>query len=247
MTDDQARAYNTPEFSLKLPDVSRLGETLPARVGEPAPDFTALTLDGQTLGLRDVLATHHLVLMTGSITSPMCAINVPAMNRLHADYRDAGVAFCLLYTKESHPGERYPHHTSLEQKLAHARDLQRLEGVAFPILVDDLDGAIHRRYGPWPTALFVVHRDGRLVYRSTIADPRDLRLYLEDLVAADPLAANPERVPHITYSERIVEHAPDEAAHYRVYERAGAKAFEDYWQAFPALRDRWPTARQSGG
>jgi hypothetical protein len=84
------------------------------------------------------------------------------------------------------------------------------------------------------------------VYRSTIADPRDLRLYLEDLVAADRLAANPNRVPHVSYSERLIEHDADEWPHYRVYERAGPQAFEDYWQAFPTLRDRWPLARRSG-
>ena len=39
-----------------------------------------------------------------------------------------------------------------EQKLSYARDLKRLENVQLPILVDHLDGRIHRSYGTWPNA-----------------------------------------------------------------------------------------------
>jgi carbon monoxide dehydrogenase subunit G/peroxiredoxin len=238
--NDEARAYNTPGFSLKLPDIQRLGDTLPARTGAPAPDFEAPTVDGREVRLKDLIGHRHVVLMTGSITSPMCAIAVPAMNRLHAQFDPRGVDFYLLYTKESHPGENYPHHASLEQKFAHALDLRRLENVQFPILVDGIEGRIHRKYGPWPTAAFVIRRDGRLVYRSTIVNPTELECYLEELLASDALDADPDRIPHIGYSEQIVEHPADQATHRRVYERAGPKAFEDYWKVFPALRNRWP-------
>lgn len=238
--NDEARAYNTPGFSLKLPDMERLGDTMPVRAGAPAPDFEAASLDGRLIRLEELRSRRHVVLMTGSITSPMCAVALPAMNRLHARFGDRGVDFYLLYTKESHPGERYPHHISLEQKFAHARDLQRLEDVRFPVLVDGIEGRIHRSYGPWPTAAFVIHKDGRLVYRSTIVNPAELERYLEELVASDALGANPDRIPHVGYSERVIEHAADQATHRRVYERAGPKAFEDYWKVFPALRDRWP-------
>ncbi|HEY7062769.1 MAG TPA: redoxin family protein [Chloroflexota bacterium] len=238
--DEAARAYNTPDFSLRLPDATRLGDTLPARVGEAAPAFEAPILDGAVFRLSDARDRSHVVLLMGSITSPMCAIHVPALNRLQGRFGSRGVRFFLVYTKESHPGERYAHHTSMEQKIGYARDLRHLEAVEVPILVDSLDGRVHRAYGPWPTSLFVVHRDSRLVYRSTIADPRELEGFLEELLAADALGGQPDRVPHVGYSERIIEHDADEAAHYRVYERAGPKAFEDYWQAFPALRGRWP-------
>jgi hypothetical protein len=238
--DAQARAYNTPDFSLDIPRGTHLGDTLPAKVGAPAREFEAARLDGTVFRLAEERGRRHVVLMMGSITSPMCAIAIPALNRLHADLGERGVAFYLVYTRESHPGERYPHHTSLAQKTAHARDLQRLEDVRFPILVDSLDGAIHCAYGLWPTSLFVVHRDGRLVYRSTIANPPELAQYLAQLLAEDALAAKPEVAPHVSYTECVVAHDVDEGAHYRVYERAGPKAFGDYWRTFPALRDRWP-------
>lgn len=238
--NEDARTYNTPDFALRVPDMERLGATMPVRVGVMAPDFEAPTVEGRVIRLQDLRGKRHVVLMMGSITSPMCVIAIPAMNRLYGELGGQGIDFYLVYTKESHPGERYPHHTSLDQKVAHARDLQRLEGVRFPILVDSLDGRIHRSYGPWPTSLFVIHRDGRLVYRSTMASPGELEQYLEELIASDSLTVSSERVPHLGYAERLVEHEAEQEAHRRVYARAGPKAFEDYWKVFPALRDRWP-------
>ena len=76
-------------------------------------------------------------------------------------------------------------HSSLEQKLSYACDLQRLENVRVPILVDHLDGRIHRAYGVWPNALFVIHKDGRLIFRSNMANDRELRQFLDDLLVAE--------------------------------------------------------------
>ncbi len=237
---NQTQTYNTPDFRIKLPDPARLGETIPVRVGEMAPEFEAQVLDGETVRLRDLRDQGHVVLMMGSITSPMCAAVIPGMNQIFADFGEHGINFYLLYVKESHPGEHYLHHTSMDQKLLHARDLREAENVKFPILVDSLEGSIHRSYGPWPTSLFVIHRDGQLAYRSTIADPPDLRHYLNELFVWDRLSANPDRVSHISYSERLIEHEPDQAVHRRVYNRAGPQAFEDFWRQFPSQRGRWP-------
>jgi hypothetical protein len=44
----------------------------------------------------------------------------------------------------------------------------------------------------------------------------------------------------LQYSERIVPHVADQATHRRIYERAGPKAFEDYWARRPHNRNRWP-------
>lgn len=238
MTEEE-RAYNTEEFSVSGPHPAHPGERLEAKIGSVAPAFEAPNLDGATVRLSDFRGRCHVVLMTGAVMSPMCAFEIPAMNRLHEELATRGVCFFLLYTRESHPAENYPAHHSFEQKLAHARDLKRLEDVRLPILVDSLDGKVHRSYGSWPNALFVIHKDGRLVYRSNMANDCELRQFLEDLLAADRLAAE-GRVLHAQYSERLVGHEADQATHRRVYERAGPKAFEDYWQRRPENRNRWP-------
>ena len=237
--NDAERAYNLEAFAVATPAPTSPGETLAAKVGIMAPDFVVPALDGTIVRLSDFHGKRHVVIMTGAVTSPMCAFEVPAFNQLQREFQDRDVSFFLLYTRESHPAENYPSHSSSEQKLAHARDLQRLEGVQFPIIVDRLDGEIHRSYGVWPNALFVIHKDGRLVFRSNMANHRELRQFLEDLTAADRAAAE-GRVLHLQYSERIVAHEADQTTHHRVYQRAGAKAFEDYWARRPQHRNRWP-------
>jgi peroxiredoxin len=236
--NDEERAYNLEIFAGTAPPTNP-GQTMAAKVGVMAPDFAAPALDGTMVRLSDFRGKRHVVITTGAVTSPMCAFEIPAFNQLQREFQDRDVAFFLLYTRESHPAENYPSQSSWEQKLAHARDLQRLENVEFPIIVDSLDGKIHQGYGTWPNALFVVHKDGRLIMRSNMANHRELRQFLDDLMAADQATAE-GRVLHLLYSERIVAHEADQATHRRVYERAGTKAFEDYWTKRPQHRHRWP-------
>jgi peroxiredoxin len=216
--NDAERAYNSEDFAVATPAAINPGETMAAKVGVAAPDFEAVALDGRTVRLSEFRDKRHVVIMTGAVTSPMCAFE---------------------YTRESHPAEHYSAHQSFEQKLAYARDLQRLEGVRVPFIVDHLDGRIHRAYGVWPNALFVIHKDGRLIFRSNMTGRHELREFIDSLLAAEKAAAE-GRVTHLQYSERVLAHEADQATHRRVYERAGPKAFEDYWVKRPQNRNRWP-------
>jgi peroxiredoxin len=236
--NEQERAYNLDEFTAGV-SLTNPGDTMPAKVGSAAPEFETTTIDGKLVRLSDARGKQNIVLMTGAITSPMCAFEVPAINQLQKDFADKQISFFLLYTRESHPAENYGAHTSLDQKIAYARELQKLEDIRFPILVDHLDGRIHRAYGVWPNALFVIHRDGRLIFRSNMANHNELRQFLQDIDAAEKAAAD-GRVLHLQYSERVIAHEADQATHRRVYERAGPKAFEDYWAKRPQNRNRWP-------
>lgn len=236
--NEQERAYNLEEFAAGA-NSTNPGDTMPAKIGAAAPQFEATDLDGATVRLSDFRGKQHVVMMTGAITSPMCAFEAPAFNQLQQDFAGKPIRFFLLYTRESHPAENFGAHTSFEQKLSYARKLQQLEDIRLPILVDHLDGRIHRAYGLWPNALFVIHKDSRLIFRSNMANHAELRQFLEDIVAAEKAAAE-GRVLHLQYSERIIAHEADQATHRRVYERAGPKAFEDYWAKRPQNRNRWP-------
>jgi peroxiredoxin len=238
LMNEQERAYNLAEFAAGASGTNP-GETMPAQVGVSAPEFEAQSLDGTIIRLSDFRGRRHVVMMTGAVTSPMCAFEAPELERLRNDFAGESFEFFLLYTRESHPAENYRAHESFEQKFSYARELQRLEDIRLPIIVDHLDGRIHRAYGAWPNALFVIHKDGRLVYRSNMANHRELRQFLEDVIAAERAGAA-GRVVHLQYSERVVAHEADQATHRRVYERAGPKAFEDYWAKRPQNRNRWP-------
>ena len=167
----------------------------------------------------------------GAITSPVTATNIQELNHLWEYFRWRPVQFLFVYVREPHPGEVYPHHTSMEQKIAVAREFRDLEGVRFPVLVDELDGRVHRAYGPRPNPMFVVRRNGRLVYRAGHAQAQGLHEYLEHLLLWDQVLD--EGLPtHNMYVEQIRFMIPDGPHHKQVVKRAGPKAVREMQQAF---------------
>ena len=203
------------------------------RVGMPAPDFDLPSTDGGRVRLSDVLRERHAVLVFGAITSPVTATNLPELNHLWEYFKWRPVQFLFVYAREPHPGEVYPHHTSMEQKIAVARELQQLEGIRFPVLVDELDGRVHRAYGPRPNPCFVVSRNGRLVYRAAHAEATTLREYLEHLLLWDEVAA--QGLPtHNMYLEAVRFIIPDGPLHKSVVKRAGPKAVREMEGEFGA-------------
>jgi hypothetical protein len=67
----------------------------------------------------------------------------------------SGFQFFIIYAREAHPGEHYPHHRSFEQKVTHARKLRELDKVDdIPILLDDIRGSTHWAYGLLPNMVF---------------------------------------------------------------------------------------------
>lgn len=114
------------------------------------------------------------------------------MNALADRFVDHDVASVFLYTYEAHPGEHYPHLTSMEQKFRHARDLRDVCGVTRPILLDSLDGACHRAYGSMPNMTWVFTRAGMPLYKSDWTDSKslehDLERFYEGLARSGPKA-----------------------------------------------------------
>ena len=85
---------------------------------------------------------------------------MPRLERLRQEYETLGFDFRIVYVREAHPGENFPHHTSCAQKVHHAVALRDLEGVRIPIVVDSLDGATHQAYGMRPNMIYVIDREG---------------------------------------------------------------------------------------
>jgi hypothetical protein len=68
--------------------------------------------------------------------------------------------------REAHPGEHLGAHASLDDKVAAARRLRDELGIARPILVDDLEGTVHRAYGLLPNMSWVIDRGGTILYKA---------------------------------------------------------------------------------
>lgn len=98
------------------------------------------------------------------------------------EYADRGVRFVFVYTREAHPGELFPHHESMAQKLEHARAMVQRDGMTRPMLVDSLDGPVHHAYGRLPNMAYIVGGGGKLLYRASWTDADNIRLVLDRIV-----------------------------------------------------------------
>src|SRR6266498_567253 len=149
----------------------------------------------------------------------------PSMNAIADRYADQGIASILLYTSEAHPGEHYPHLTSLEQKLRHARDLRDILGVRRPILVDALDGACHRAYGSMPNMTWIFTGSGILVYKSDWTDHHSVANALDYFLAVLGRRRTGERLAPFRV-ERLDYRNQARVAFYQGLERNGPKAVQ---------------------
>jgi hypothetical protein len=89
----------------------------------------------------------------------------------------------FVYTREAHPGENVGHHESLDRKFANARLLRDEIGIKRPILVDDLAGSAHRRYGAMPNMTWVISRGGRVAYKANWTSAANVEDFLVRFLA----------------------------------------------------------------
>jgi hypothetical protein len=155
----------------------------------------------------------------------------PSMNSLAERFADQKVGSIFLYTHEAHPGEIYPHLTSMEQKFRNARDLRDVLGVTRPILVDSLDGACHRAYGSMPNMTWIFNKSGIPLYKSDWTDVISVELAIEYLLRVGERRRNRERLAPFRV-ERIDYRVQDQDAFYKGLERNGPKAVQEFRDAF---------------
>lgn len=116
------------------------------------------------------------------------------MEELREKYKDKGVEFFVVYSKEPHAGERkyfkkYSQHTSYEHKLGYAKELVDQFGMKVPVLVDDLDEAVVEAYGRMPNMVFIIDKEGKIAYKSDWTENPRIDLLLDKLLAEQGAAA----------------------------------------------------------
>lgn len=231
----QITAYNRPHYSREeynhIQDLANLDFQPALHVGDIAPDFVVSDLKGDPVRLSNFLGKKNVVFEFGSITAPIFINDIVDLNRLHNTFRDSDIQFFVIYVREGHPAENYPAHTSLEQKLSHARDLQRLEKVECPVLVDSLAGDTHHLYGLRPSPVWVISKEGRIVHKSSWLVADELEMVLQHLVRAEQYIEKGLRTRRV-YAETWRELWINRSVHQRVLERAGAGARQEVVQAF---------------
>ena len=153
------------------------------------------------------------------------------MNEIATRFAGENVGSIFLYTHEAHPGENYPHLTSMEQKVRHAHDLRDKIGVNRPILVDSLDGACHRAYGSMPNMSWIISNSGNPVYKSDWTDAKSVENAMHYFVEVLDRRRNGERLAQFRV-ERADFRTQDREAFYEGLERNGPKAVREFSEAF---------------
>jgi hypothetical protein len=175
-------SYNYPRFSPDQYDFTSTTGPLP---GEKAPDRTLYDLRGEQVRLLD-FDGQFMVMEFGSATCPLFQSRRAAMTSLTKLHPE--VSFRIIYVREAHPGQKLPAHESLTLKRNAACTLRDEWNEGRDVLVDDLDGSVHWAYGALPNPVFILNRNGCVVFRSDWNDPRAVGVALSQLLDGKPAA-----------------------------------------------------------
>jgi hypothetical protein len=118
--------------------------------------------------------------------------------------------------------DRFPAH-----RLEGALRLKQEEKVKFPLLVDTPDNTVRNAYRGWANGIFVVNRDGVLVFKSSWTHGPELAQVLHDLLAWEKAQGRNELV-RVCYSERLVGLLRNKRISASVHRRAGSQAAQDF-------------------
>ena len=154
--------------------------------GDRLPDTTPLNLDGQEVSLRSLAAGGPIVLVTGSTTCPATASSMPDLKGLEERYGDH-VQFVLLQVREAHPGAEIDQPHTLQDKVQHAQLMPEVYSVRWPVLVDDIEGTLHRLLGTEPNSLHIIGADGEILYRALFAGDAGVEKAIAAVAAGEQL------------------------------------------------------------
>lgn len=153
------------------------------------------------------------------------------MNAIADSFAAHGVNSIFIYTHEAHPGEYYPHLTSMEQKFRHAAALRDILGVTRTIYADALDGACHRAYGSMPNMSWIFNRTGIPVYKSDWSDSHSVQNAIEYFLQVADRKRDGEHMAPFRV-ERLDYRIQDRQAFYQGLERNGPKVVREFREAF---------------
>lgn len=173
------RNYNYDRFSFASePEERRFFSDHAPALGSTAPDFELETVEGRAFRLS-ATPKVPIVIEFGSYTCPLFLSRVEAMDDLAHRFDD--VLFTIVYVREAHPGEVTPQPTTIRQKRENAIKLIEQDSISRALLIDDIEGNTHLRYGGGYNSVFVLDQSKRVVLRRFWNEPSDVRRVLVDL------------------------------------------------------------------
>lgn len=120
---------------------------------------------------------------------------------MYDQYRDR-VAFYAVYIQEAHPSDIWQMQSNIKENVIFRNprsDSERVQvaescvrtlGIRFPALVDGTDNTVEQQYTGWPDRMFLIDREGKVVYKSEPGPfgfhPVELETALRKLVGEAP-------------------------------------------------------------
>lgn len=161
----------------------------PLATGTLAPPFELTGMEGKPYSLQSGLANGPVLTAFFKVSCPTCQFTLPFVERLHQQFRNAGVQIWGI---------------SQDQ----ARDSQRFAqqyGITFPILIDDEPYETSREYGlKYVPTLFLIAPDGHIEISGDGFCKADFLSIQKSLAKHFSLAAPPLFQP----SDRVPEYKP---------------------------------------
>src|SRR5581483_10279787 len=157
--------------------------TFAVEVGKPAPDLTGTDINGKTVHLSDFKG-KIVVIESYNSDCPFCNnhYKTGAMPELQKDFATNGVAWLIVNSVNPN----HPSHRTHAQAQAEMKD----KNITANAWIDDSDGKIGHLYDMQTTPqMFVINKDGTLVYDGAIDDkadpfhnPKTARNYVKEAV-----------------------------------------------------------------
>jgi Iodothyronine deiodinase len=146
--------FDHPTMGIVLSDM-KIPRTDP-RPGDAIPRFSVTTTDAITIDNASLRRDGRPALIVfGSLTCPVTESAGDGLRELATRYGDR-VRFILINVREAHPGASTPQPQTDRQKSEHALRLKEHHRLPFEVATDDLDGTLHRAFGPRPSSAYLV-------------------------------------------------------------------------------------------
>ena len=147
-------------------------------LNQPAPDFCLKSFDGaQSFRLSEAIGQRPIVLIFGNFSCSPFRSMYPGVELVASRFGDAAL-FRAIYVREAHPADGWKmasndrvgvtvaQPTTYAQRAAVATQCHRRLNPSIPLLVDEIDDPVGNAYSGMPARLYVIDRQGQVVYKS---------------------------------------------------------------------------------
>jgi hypothetical protein len=128
------------------------------------------------------------------------------LETIERDFAPKGVQFFYVYKSLAHPEyNNYVTPYSLEERLMHVREAEKVIGSRFTWICDDMTNDLMDAMGKAPNSEFLINPKGRVVSRRVWSDPVQMRKDLEEVIGPvkNPTKISDLDMPEITPAGKV--------------------------------------------